>query len=370
MLRIRRNTFVLILGLTLWAGFRHGASTLRDPNIPSASSWQTRSSSSPEVSPKLTSASPGLTGSSSTQLYRIPRDQVTFLHIGKAGGGSVVEEFHRAGVHVDECHPRPCSPQRTREQVRDRTLLLVSIRDPVDRFVSAFYYAVLVLCRQDDDRRRPHRRFWDDPRTRCARRRHHKRDVHLVFHVYQANVSLLAADLCAPAAQPVRRRRARRTVRSLEHLQHGITDWLTINNDNDDDFDWRSEDMFAIVMEPNVTELVHEARRALRWMMPKVSHRTAGVNSSYDDDDDEARRRRLRKPPVPRDVVVDTRHSTSRVKRPLSRTGEACVARYHRTDYEFLRDRREDLCKTDGCRDGIRSILDRRRPFLEGTEPP
>ena len=299
--------------------------------------------------------------SAAPSLYKFSADQAVLLHIGKAGGGSIVQEHHRRGLHVGQCHPVPCRPKRVRQLLRHDTALLVSLRDPVDRAVSAFYYAVLVLCgNSTDDPRIPHPEFWIDPTTRCDARRKDQRARRFLFTRYQKNINRLTDDLCSNVTHKVVQ--AKRAVRSIEHMQVSLSEWLH--------FAWKPEHMFAVVMEPHVTDLIHETEQAMHWIYNRTRFEDAvSFHTRFSDPRDGGTNNNRTWMMFHDDAAAeDTRHSSVSVKQELSVRGQACLARYYQTDYELLRQRRDDLCKTQGCRAGIQSMLDRRRrALLQGT---
>ena len=79
--------------------------------------------------------------------------RVAFFHAGKAGGGSVELSLVTRRIAVSVSHPGP-----KRHHVRalrgdgPLTTLVVNVRDPADRFVSAFRWRLEHLCRPDDPR--------------------------------------------------------------------------------------------------------------------------------------------------------------------------------------------------------------------------
>jgi hypothetical protein len=81
-------------------------------------------------------------------------DPVLFVHVGKTCGGSAVAYLRRA-VNVTEVHLRPVK----REEVERASHIIVSVRDPTERVVSAFEW---------------HRPGGDRTYGRCF---HRKRDV-------------------------------------------------------------------------------------------------------------------------------------------------------------------------------------------------
>ena len=65
--------------------------------------------------------------------------KVTFFHAGKAGGGTILSELRNNKIgFLSMSHPYP-SPKKVEElQTGVSNILIINVRDPVDRFVSAF----------------------------------------------------------------------------------------------------------------------------------------------------------------------------------------------------------------------------------------
>jgi hypothetical protein len=99
----------------------------------------------------------------------IPQSTWTFFHVGKAGGGThLLRTQSRWHLNVHQCHPHPC-PTHKFQNLNEQFLhalkqnqppnqvpkvmrlpilphLTLSLRDPVDCFVSAFYWARNFVC--------------------------------------------------------------------------------------------------------------------------------------------------------------------------------------------------------------------------------
>ena len=78
-------------------------------------------------------------------------DAVSFYHLGKAGGGTVRRRLELLRLRVHRFHPFPRHPLKGTTEV-----LFATVRDPVDRFVSAFNWRAAVLCGGPDDPRMTH----------------------------------------------------------------------------------------------------------------------------------------------------------------------------------------------------------------------
>jgi len=191
--------------------------------------------------------------------------KVLFLHMGKAGGGTIDARWETSTLQVmrdaySRCHPNPCpiTLRRTVSDVaaknrrsRKRKVVLISIRDPVDRFISAFYWRKLMLCAIDmsTERRRPgpplsggkgefDKRFCVNPRNRTGL----VREQEIVLGPrYNGSAEALARALCSSStgtsSSAARRERARKDMASIKHSQYSIADWLLLDGKKYDDDD-------------------------------------------------------------------------------------------------------------------------------------
>lgn len=160
-------------------------------------------------------------------------------HIGKAGGGTVDDILRRPAdlgdpsswaqwkkAVVTHCHPNPCVKEWVPLTDTGQGVgVIVVIRDPVDRFVSAFDWRALVSC-TPGDRRKPSQGQPDDFQSSCkgARDDFAKNEVKILHEVYKGDANALAESLCVRG--PDTQKTARKHWRQIGHAQHTIADWL------------------------------------------------------------------------------------------------------------------------------------------------
>lgn len=291
-----------------------------------------------------------------------PRDAI-FLHVGKAAGGSIMERFHQWNLQVPTCHPVPCYSMLAGNP---NSGVIVPIRDPVDRFVSAFYWRLMVLCNPDGDQREGgtgHPAV--HPELFCKNNTARRRDeVEGLFHLFRRNASLLAESLCS--ANATLASLAVQTMRSIEHARTGIVQWL--------DFDWTKRNIFAVVVlsssatttkgdnrKNSANSLPDQVDAAVEWLYERLSFEST---ASF------ANQTRLSQIQQRETTTTshNNRHSSQSLKRDLSAAGAECVAKYYQRDYELLRRHKKRLCKTADCLAGIQSILDQRRFLFDDDD--
>ena len=259
------------------------------------------------------------------------------LHMGKAGGTTVkIHTRERWRLFVDECHPSPC---KAKHMNQPSLYLLPTLRDPVDRFVSAFYWRIERLCHDIPKENRTYGQYagcqtWDKP---------NKQLLNMLYNRRQKNASLLAEDLCSTNATVAKV--AKKDLSRLLHIKskQNIVSWF--------EFDWtdKADHIFPLVLERGAVALESQVDTAVEWLYNETRFETT---ESF------GQRRRF----VQRQDLNRTNYrSSSGVKQALTPAAEQCLEQYYRKDYEMLRVIHAQLCKTGACRDAIQSILDRRK---------
>ena len=160
-------------------------------------------------------------------------DEAIFYHVGKAGGGTVRETLRRT-VRVRTGYLHLMSPRTTRakrksvkmlEEGPARTLI-VNVRDPVDRFVSAFRWRLAIICAPGDERisgRAGNRGATGNPLKYCRDKDALEGEGKLLREVYRSDPSLLAEALCEDSPTV---RDARRHYGEIKHSGVALKRWL------------------------------------------------------------------------------------------------------------------------------------------------
>mmetsp|Transcript_78261 Transcript_78261/g.221259 ORF Transcript_78261/g.221259 Transcript_78261/m.221259 type:complete len:328 (-) Transcript_78261:32-1015(-) len=283
-------------------------------------------------------------GSAEVGVHELHDTAPLFLHVGKGGGGTVHEEFRKLPFKIPRCHPRPC-----RSKMNSYTSFIIDVRDPVDRFVSAFNWRSRLLCNFENESREGGlgpMRFFDRPDRYCkrARSRKERNEKHILSTVYGDDPGRLGEMLCDGGDQGAA---AQSHIRQIEHLEDPLVEWLPDRN-------WDKITVIALVLEPgfDFRRQIGAARK--RW-----------------------------EPPNPFGEIVNKRrappqqynsHSLKNVTAAMSLSPLAacCLARYYKEDYEVIRTLQQVACgvgERELCRASIQSILDRRRTYLDASSP-
>jgi hypothetical protein len=277
----------------------------------------------------------------------LPPDLYRTLHLGKAGGGTVKQRFKKIW-HLDatQCHPDPCFSNSTKTSKTESSsnltqtempLVFVTLRDPVDRFVSAFYWRIFRLCEVSGL-----------SLAECVRppaTAKHQKLIKLMFDRYEQSASRLAEDLCTDNLKTATA--ARRAVEQIPHAQHSIHDWMA--------YTWQPERVYPLVMEPEARALEDQFDSAVVWLYE---------TQPFESEADFSKRRAY----VAEHTFPSTnRHSSKDNKQALSPAAEACLEQYYQPDYELLRTVQATTCKSDDCRQAIQLILNRRSGAWKDT---
>ena len=159
---------------------------------------------------------------------RVNVNGTLFLHVGKAGGGTIMEHVRDLGFQMLKAHPHPI-PHNPEIHT-----YLMNLRDPVDRFVSNFYWVGLISCYPlsnnetrifETELRKP----MLEPHLYC---RNSKQDRHanntmvMVHDLYKGDAEKLMNDMCNFDDKGAREQ-ALESIRLLLHSKYSISYWLT-----------------------------------------------------------------------------------------------------------------------------------------------
>jgi hypothetical protein len=167
----------------------------------------------------------------------------SFLHVGKAGGGFVQKRIVWLGFNFFYEHPNPV---KHRKQIQT---YLINLRDPIDRFLSNFYWSGLILCHNPKENANEHETrsplkhalhlVEREPHVYCRNTgASTEAEAALIHNSYGGDAEQLANALCDNNNEGVRER-ALEDMRKMAHAKHSISDWLSSlandGNDNDND---------------------------------------------------------------------------------------------------------------------------------------
>ena len=313
------------------------------------------------------------------------------MHIGKGGGGTVNQVMlEQWGYRHNQCGLSGLScTQEYANEFEDR-LIFMPIRDPIDRFISAFYWRLLVTCDFQNNETRnvtnpdlglsmslavKYPTQWCKPPAEGERE---------MYQVYDNNPKVLLQRLCGlsnpdndddmPAKEMSidTSSQALVDINRIRHIKDSrIVDWVG-DSLNRTYFDWRAnvDRFFPIVLEKeyDLPTMVNEAIVESYSTLPKA----------YGDEPlDEFRQRQasvLCKKTNNEDETVEiSQHTSSQQgaghkgveKVALNRQEEQCLALYYKDDYMILDELRNKACKSKMCRQAIGSILQRRAGYID-----
>ena len=361
----------------------------------------------------------------------LTQEEFEFYHIGKAAGGTVNSRLRHYKIHKVQCHPNPtpCFEEQleqhlllldpnnssttdmstststitdnehenintgetttTSSNALRRQYRLVTIRDPIDRYVAAFEYTLATACKSLEE--------YNDPVIYCRKMNPLRTSI---YAKYNEDPSLLGEALCENNNENENDSsffKLNQTVidqefTQLKHLRadNFIHRWLGEHRTHVYPYyDWRSS-LGSTYLYPLVVEKPYDLIQAIDEFIYYLGRVTL-----LEDDDDSSdilwssylgnltllplrqyHAECFHRPSDGDDTEEENddsknRHSSTAVRgRPtLSERAQLCLARYYQRDYELLPDLLRLACKTDDCRGALQSIIDRRAPLLAKLPP-
>lgn len=284
-----------------------------------------------------------------------------FLHLGKAGGGTINDLLSQEwNLTFSYNHPYPRARRRDWIQNHPRGTVLINLRDPVDRFVSAYYWRQRIMCRpqqpqygNEQERRQPHKSGYlvaNQPDTYC--RKGNMQDWEILFGPrYHQSAEALAQSLCSENVTVAQQ--AAQDMSTILHANTGILKWLGP--------DWQqtalvaNQSLFPVVQEKGF-DMTAQVDDAIQY-----AYLRAPFESSLAF---EGRRRRIEYQRCATTTQSSgnnaSLHSSGSSQKGLSAEGVACLSRYYADDYQTLQHVQEQACPTETCHAAIGSILARR----------
>jgi len=120
---------------------------------------------------------------------------VTFFHVGKGGGGTVGLDLRDNRISLGRiAHPWYTSLDMEQLHTGSAKTLVINIRDPVDRFVSAFRWRMAVLCHPDDERTPARGSAHLNPYETCDPE--YRKEESILRGTYSGDPNNLAEALC------------------------------------------------------------------------------------------------------------------------------------------------------------------------------
>lgn len=342
------------------------------------------------------------------QCYLNITESVRFYHLGKGGGGTIFFSLIENGIYLQRDHPRP---KHGIDQLLNGPVktLIVNIRDPVDRFVSAFNWRSLLFCQRDGETRKKYPTEVDvkdrkmhqphlQPQHFCFDASVYPQEAKIIQRLYNDDINQLAESLCEESE---RFDRAVNTTKFISHAKLSLFQWLhflVVNNGTSTSLikPQGLDKLMAITVEKrksynNTSSLLEQTSEAAQQLFfdhgvdEQTFHRL------------QRHKRNLQKKRVS-DMMVHTSsipiHNNVTKGHALGTVGECCLARFLENDYRLIQsivgdensigddltvisrlnnaqpiigkacewgsERRRQLCWAD-----LQSMLDRRVKFLD-----
>lgn len=263
-------------------------------------------------------------------------DTVLF-HVGKGGGGTLMSHFFESNIQY--VHPRPNTTVNNHLRNGPLRTLIVNLRDPVDRFVSAFNWRNAVLCHPNDMRQKVTKsdklKATDDPLEFCKIVTH---EEILLRRTYQSNPSNLAEALCHGSQS---RSLAQEDYRKIGHSTT-LAEWLDfliaprlVENITDDGI--QQLIVLPVEQRPSAHKTLFE--KYIDNLMLHLLQNQYGAEASKEmmrlDHEQKAKRER-NGPSKQQDHTHSSVKFYNSTPPLLTKLGECCLARHLKDDYRLI----------------------------------
>lgn len=263
-----------------------------------------------------------------------------------------------------------------------RPYILVTLRDPIDRFKSAFDWRYLLACKPNDSRREHQGYSTHFPTKFCQRLQQEEWNA---LEKYHGSSNAFGEALCSIDStnnSTTLNPSVAEQIRTIHHLNDSsIALWL---GEASGVYNWREnlQNLLPVILEKgfdlaeaidqsllhasslsqsrieafrNVTNFDERYQRARCYELSSAKKALAVSHSAAAHHD------------AVGESVSGTHHSMSKssqhTKSSLSREAQICIAKYYERDYQILAELSEK-CETSICRAAIQSILKRRADVL------
>ena len=269
--------------------------------------------------------------------------KVTFFHAGKAGGGTISRELKMNKISgLSMCHPKPSSTKVAALQTGESKTLIINVREPIDRFVSAFKWRLVVLCSPDDTRKAGRRGAAHAPTEKCKTSKSMREEEKMMREVYNSDPNEMAEALCVDSP------RYEQAVQDYDMILHTmpLSEWLSflIRPDRIQDISNKGiEDVIALPMEKkegqSETLFEHHIQQLSIYLLHRVKGHTMKeaeyiLQQLPEKIEDE---KYLKAKEKWSHSSTKYRNDTSATpSSPLSALGECCLSRHLMTDYRII----------------------------------
>lgn len=149
-------------------------------------------------------------------------DRSLFLHVGKAAGGSIKYRLkHEWRLIIPPSHPRP-RMDRIAKFGDDLPWIVINIRDPIDRYESAYNWGLLSLCDLDGDNRTAGEATKDIDRW-CYDSQLEESEI--LFHKYERSANLMAELLYDER----KGQETRQDLTKVRHAGNPLVEWMAFD---------------------------------------------------------------------------------------------------------------------------------------------
>lgn len=285
-----------------------------------------------------------------------------YQHVSRTGGGTITELLKSLNIAswFKKCFPRPCLTPWLAKRYDG---IVISIRDPVDRFVATFDTQLTMLCHNVDNNvdSRTAQKQWFRGNWSESCRDVFPTEISLLVKKYKGDANELAESLCSRGLQA--KIEAIEDIKKIGYLQHSLEDHLAgLQNfaalrDSPRTFTFN---VAPLVRGFNFLEL---AKSAIESVIEDVG------GPDFVSLIHKRSKRIVLNQSSPFLNTIPTEQLVSISK--LSPVGECCITQYYSADYRILDKLLDTGCRGPAqikCKKALQSILSRRYWQLTASE--
>ena len=276
------------------------------------------------------------------------REDTVAFHVGKGGGGTLQKQL---GIGVQWVHPYPRSSINKQLQSGPLKTLIVNVRDPIDRFVSAFNWRNAILCHPNDERHVGKKLLMRGKKVGATKNPNdfckdgYEEEEILLRETYQSSPSVIAEALCRDS--PLRPR-AKKDFGEIHHSTT-LTEWLDfldprlVENITDDGGGIQQLIVLPVEKRSGANETMFETHieNARLHLLQHRYDADVGKEMMILAQEQELKKEETRRLKMKGKPKAETHlHSSAKfynsTKPTLTPLGECCLARFLTDDYRLI----------------------------------
>lgn len=235
---------------------------------------------------------------------------------------------------------RPVHPSPSKRVIGDLqstedgtpTTLVINVRDPVDRFISAFQWRLVRLCAADDEREQGRRGGAQKADEICLSSEKYKKEASILRETYRSNPNVLAEALCEHSETHPR------ALEDIANIGHSLrlAEWLDflISKNDYDATTVGVADFMALPLEKQSGAKEALFEQHIDQLALSLTHTHFGRDVARELK--QKMEKKLHKSKNEKMMHSSSTYTNQTKPPPLTPLGECCLTRYFEDDYRLI----------------------------------